>query len=136
MRRRLLFVTVLLTASATTGCRDQTVGDRYPVVFEIDGRPLLPAAGRSYDARILEGTAQAIGLEGGDGVPAAGSRSRRPGGGDGGEGEGEGEGEGDGDFGSIRDAFREFNEAAKKALSSQPGTDSRGSDPESGSGQP
>lgn len=69
MKQVLLLVLLTMLAQTAMGCRDQTVGDSYPIALGVDGRRLLPTTRRSYDPRILEGTAQVIGLQGDDGSP-------------------------------------------------------------------
>ncbi|MCH7719388.1 MAG: hypothetical protein IH988_00160 [Planctomycetes bacterium] len=119
MRRVLLFVLGMMLVPAAMGCRDRALGDSYPMALEAEGRPLLPTTERTYDARIMEGTAQAIGLQGDDGVP-----SRRP------DRKSAESSRAGGPFGAIRDAFRNLNEVARKALGG-PQPDKQGGDPDS-----
>ena len=107
MRPVVLFAFGMTLAPAATGCRDQALGDSYPMVLEADGRPLLPTTGRTYDARIREGTAQAIGLQGDDGSPPVlpDRKSAEPSSADGAS-----------PVGAIRDAFRNLNDLARKAF--------------------
>ena len=105
MRRVLLFALPMMLTPAGMGCRDQVSSDSYPMALEVDGRPLLPTTQRSYDARIVQGTAQAIGLQGDDGVPTTrpDRKTAKPSG-------------AGGAFGAIRDAFSNLNQIARNAL--------------------
>lgn len=105
MRRVFLYALAIMLTPAGMGCRDQAWSDSYPMAMEADGRRLLPTTERTYDARIMEGTAQAIGLQGDDGAP-----STRP---DRKSADSAGAG---GAFGAIRDAFSNLNTIARNAL--------------------
>ncbi len=68
MQRVVLFALAMMLLPTGMACRDQVMGDSYPMVLVSEGRSLLPTTARFYDPRILEGTAQAIGLLGDDGA--------------------------------------------------------------------
>lgn len=119
MRRVLLFALTMMLTPAGMGCRDQMLSDSYPMALDADGRSLLPTTERTYDARIMEGTAQAIGLQGDDGVP-----STRP------DRKSAKASDSEGVFGAIRDAFSNLNEIARNALGG-PQPDQQDGDPDS-----